>query len=477
MQQPQQQEQQQQQQQQQQQGAEEEPQLQQMEDQQQPQQQEQQQPQQEDQQQPQQQKAEGCAAPTTEVEGEAATAAEAANAAEAVKAAEAAAAEAAAAAAAEAAAEERRKKEQRKNDEAAVAEAIQELEGLPATARQMLGNGLPHAVPAANAGEGAAVAFTGLVADSFDGELRRLAASTEECIVAQREAEQQMLRLESAVIDAIDASKAKAEELDAKVAASGDAAEAVKAEEMLHQQAEKVSKGQLQAWQEARDARTRAAAISEGPLRALAEGGTVEGGDKAAATASVLELVADKVLCAAAAPALAAAPEERKPFDTLVVGEVAKTIDEQISEFDRDIAEFTPQEAQAKAEVLGAWALADVARDALAAAERTAQEAKVASQQALLAVEVAQEEVKGQKRKSSELAIRLVLNEANGAKVRKGLAALARLTGKAEGVAEEQKEPPSAPVDVEMTNGSGKEAMASPAHRNPFGVATPAATL
>jgi len=364
----------------------------------------------------------------------------------------------------------------RRRDFSAVGEAIIELNGIPATARQMLEDGLPFALPStscADAFGAMQTAFTSLVAEAMNGELTRLAAATEESGSCQQEAEEGLLKYESEVISATEAATEAAADFDSKATASRQAGEAAEAAEVEHQKAQRANKDQIRAFADIREACSKATEVAEGALKALMEGSLEDEEAKENAAASVLEYVNDKVLAVAAPPALTTSPDERRPFDIVTVDAVAGVMATSVQKAELSVAEIAPEERQAKAELLGLWAIADCARDSLNAAQAEQKEAQSKQQLLDLEVDMAKERVQGQKRKKSDLAVQAVLDEANDAKIRKGLDALSRLTAAAAVAGEEA----TGSADVEMNSAAGKEAVAaspSQLRRNPLGVATPA---
>jgi len=161
--------------------------------------------------------------------------------------------------------------------------------------------------------------------------------------------------------------QAKAEALDAAQAA-------VREEEALHGSTGAETQ---QALQEHKGHETRTSEIET--LLALADGAAALGADASARLADFLAAQrAEKPLVVAVPSAFGLAPDARSQFDGLVVDSATKVLRDALAEAQAAVDAGAQAARNAEAELLGAWAVLDCARDRAAAAESALSAAKAA---------------------------------------------------------------------------------------------------
>jgi len=101
----------------------------------------------------------------------------------------------------------------------------------------------------------------------------------------------------------------------------------------------------------------------------------------------------DKVLLAALPKALGCIPEKRGEFAKISVDEAAKRLNDKATSIANSLEESKVKFEEAKAEDLGAWAIADVARDAEKVAEETKNTAEKVAEKATVDDKVALDKV------------------------------------------------------------------------------------
>jgi hypothetical protein len=139
------------------------------------------------------------------------------------------------------------------------------------------------------------------------------------------------------------------------------------------------------------------------------------------------DIKADKVLVAAAAPALEAKPDSREPFDKLVVETVSSTLVEHLKSLDAKAEEEKPLEDAHKSEILGLWAISDCARDGRDELKRALDGSQVSKMEAGTSVEVQGQEVKDAEGKVTAQAAKRRRLEAQVKEVEDSILAVDRL--------------------------------------------------
>jgi len=161
--------------------------------------------------------------------------------------------------------------------------------------------------------------------------------------------------------------KAKAEALDVAKAS-------VRDEDALHRSTETETQ---QALQEHQEHKTRQSEIEA--LLALADGAAALGADASESIASFLTAQrAEKPLVVAVPTAFGLAPDARSQFDKLVVDSAKKVLHDSLAETQAAVDAGAEAAKNAEAELLGAWAVLDCARDRVAAADTALSAAKAA---------------------------------------------------------------------------------------------------
>lgn len=274
-------------------------------------------------------------------------------------------------------------------------------ESHPASARTMLVEGLPHALPAAGQEphrfqrEFISLAG-GLLAEARKGAT----AALEACEAKSKEEEVQFQAAEKERSAAAESTATARADFEAKTAELRG----------LEEQAA-LAEVDLAGLEEARDAVLRGREELKGRRQAVSavaaaleewESGKSEKPPTAKVVAFLEEAKVEKALLAAAPSALAVRPAERKAFDNVAMEEISKIIEHSGADLDEKLAAGEPEERQALAEALGAWAILDVARDrvkeakaALTAARRTLRDAE-ATEATALDAETTRREAQGE---------------------------------------------------------------------------------
>jgi len=246
---------------------------------------------------------------------------------------------------------------------------VQSLEAFPSDARKAFLEGLP----ASAAGTGGI-----LLAAALEDARAVAEKSCEEATAAAEAADKELDVVKAAVSEANAAVDAKSGEALAAESAGKVAAQEAKQIEKEHKSTEKTTKGEIDKWAATREERTRAEGV-------LQEARRWQDADEGAADASVEavqdylhEIEAEKVLVAALPGAAAAKPETRKPFDKMVLEAAESALAKRLEEVDTAVKEAEPAEREAKAELLGLWALSQVTAEAAAEADKKASELNAA---------------------------------------------------------------------------------------------------
>eukprot|EP00444_Apocalathium_aciculiferum_P024265 CAMPEP_0183435278 /NCGR_PEP_ID=MMETSP0370-20130417/67197_1 /TAXON_ID=268820 /ORGANISM="Peridinium aciculiferum, Strain PAER-2" /LENGTH=374 /DNA_ID=CAMNT_0025622307 /DNA_START=75 /DNA_END=1199 /DNA_ORIENTATION=- len=327
-------------------------------------------------------------------------------------------------------------------DVALIAQVVKDLEVIPASARKMLCEGLPHAAEACaevSNIHGMQYTFLNLIASA----LQDAKASAEKDVVAraaqgQVDSEELGRRAVTSEV-AAEAFKAADAEVEAKAAAQAAAQVQAQVAEKKHSDAQRAGKSMAAAWQETRDALESATSATE-TVKVLVDGGCEHIQAKTAAVEEYLTgIKADRVLVAAATLALALQPEGRAPFDRMTAAHVAEVVEGKVAELTAKVAEVAPQEAEFNAEILGLWAIADCHRDAVKEADLALLEAQATQEAARDTLAKAHKDEKAAQKEMSGNAIQQCLVEEQIKQVVAALEAVERI----------KAGPPPAPPAVE----------------------------
>jgi len=199
------------------------------------------------------------------------------------------------------------------------------------------------------------------------------------------------------------------ETVEAKAAILSEKKQATKAEEALLAEAQKTkdSVEQDRRWYESSKAEVDS--ILTGSMQVLVQGG-VEGEEANDFVRAVCEYLqsmgVDKVLLASLPKALGCSLDNRGSFSKLAIDTAHQQLVKRSSELQQKLEEGAEKFEQVSAERLGAWAIADVARDT----EREATEAK-ANAEAVLSNAVSEVKVAKDKVVETELDLNRILSE------------------------------------------------------------------
>jgi len=243
-------------------------------------------------------------------------------------------------------------------DLAAVRAVVETLDTFPADARQVFLEGLPGSV----AGTGGI-----LLAAALQDANAAASKASEEASAAAEEAANELDMVKTAleeVSSSVETTQAEAEKTES---ISKAAAKVAKEAEREHNFSEKAAASQTKEWAAVREEQARAAAVLGGSFRLLEAGGWEDEEVKVASVQAVEDFLndinAEKVLIAALPIAISAKPDSRKPFDAMAVEAAGKVLASHLAGLEAKVRESEPEEKEAKAELLGLWALAEVARE------------------------------------------------------------------------------------------------------------------
>mmetsp|Transcript_2840 Transcript_2840/g.7564 ORF Transcript_2840/g.7564 Transcript_2840/m.7564 type:complete len:377 (-) Transcript_2840:161-1291(-) len=365
-----------------------------------------------------------------------------------------------------------------------VTQVLLELDGYPHLSCQMMANGLPHALVGGAGRHECQGQFLDLVRDALRGAER--AALEQQAEHGRRvgeehaavEAKQAALKEATASAEAATRVATEKEELLEQ------SRHKVQREEREHKQTERSTASIQKSLAHRQQENEKITFVLDCHLKTLEEGGWQN--DEAEKDAAVESVVArlegagvEKVLVVAASGALRVKAEERKQFDKVVLEHVRQALEEQARLVGQQVEKERPAAAEADAELLGAWALADVARDQLAAAEEATNEAQAAAEAAVAAQEEARKAVEAQEARGKEASEASKLAEEKARRVGDALAALELLVEGASSAAAEDVEM-AAHEDVDMASSKDFEAaekkesgMHVMAGGNALGVPTP----
>jgi len=257
---------------------------------------------------------------------------------------------------------------------AALNRIIPSMKALPQSAQTMFIEGLPalgeH--PFGKVGE----QFLQLVIDAAKEDAQMATQELEMAKTSGAAATEKTEVLTQSLDEAKEALEAARTGTTAQAAACEAAKVHLKDAQDVHTTFEKEIMSHLRFFKEVRDQHSEVKALHEGHFKALVEG-TTQNVDIAAA--EVERFFAgpkcDKVIAAAAAVALRAVPDARAEFDKVTVDAAGKVFAGRLAELAAKIEESAKEEAEIRAELLGLWAIADVAGDAMSAAQKALVEA------------------------------------------------------------------------------------------------------
>lgn len=277
---------------------------------------------------------------------------------------------------------------------AAIMQVLYELEEYPEQSRTMIMEGLPHALahetPKHEYQEKFLSLFQGMLEDA-----RRFAAEKQATAEETSKLEETSLQsLQAAYSEATAAAEAARVAALDQASAMEKARQAVKDAERDHKETEREQSRFDKAFDQLLEEKAKVAYVLEGSFLLLAEGGWEDEDAKASAVDTVQSYLegigAEKVLVAAAHAALSTKMDSRKPFDKVTVEHVREVLEEKMRDITAKVEHEQIYYDKAKAELLGAWALADVARDNMLRAEDSCNAAEAARQASLKQQEEAQ---------------------------------------------------------------------------------------
>lgn len=322
-----------------------------------------------------------------------------------------------------------------------------------ASARKLLTEGLPFAVPVPEAApEGASSGAVHSFQKQFVAYIEKLFSEAKEKAAEDLAAEATKIEEAGAELESLREEAAKAQKaleeviatLDAKKAHITELAAKASVHEANHDKHDKKADKQKLVWENLRRDHESAKAVEEGALRMLEddEGDEDLRGDAASGVTSFLEgQGAEKVLQIAAPFALAVKPSNRRRFDSMTVEAVSSLVKKRVAELGERVANMEPEEKQLRAEITGLWALADCARDLITEAKTDLFAAEPAQAASESAKEDASKRVKDQEALMKELDAAKTDAEAREQELGDASAGLTRLVMGAEAVEEGNDEP------------------------------------
>lgn len=332
------------------------------------------------------------------------------------------------------------------------------MDEYPDQARQMFVEGLPHAFASDSPSSPAhdyQARFITLIESALQ-DARRFVAEKLATRQQQVEAEQTILQAEQASCSeatiAAEAALEVSAEAERRQKQTGRDTQDFERE---HKEVERESVKVRKALDSLLEEKAKVAFVLEASFRMLAEGGWEDEEAKAAAIAAVVSYLedsgAEKVLVAAASEALGTKTESRKRFDKVTVQHVGEVLEEKARAIDAKVEQATPAAEEANAELLGAWALADVAREDMARAEEAGSAAEAASKAARKTLQEAQISVRAHEAALKVAAAALEQATEKAQLVERGFAALEELKAP-------KLQPPAAQVaDVGLAAGAAVE--------------------
>lgn len=267
-------------------------------------------------------------------------------------------------------------------DFALVNDAAQDVKSLSHSAKKMLKVGLPLV-----AAEGQPAHEMGC--ELLDAVSRMFCEATKDATSEGKkakddviEAEKEMETAQKAISEAIAALSTATNELTAKEAKLAEAEAEGKAKADRHTSFETQVTTQTNFFDSTRQSLTETQDLQTQMMTLV--NGTFEGAQPEAAIESIKMciLASDKVLAASASHALRAPADQRAKFDEVTIEAVKQFFTAKIDEQLKAVAEFKDEESQLRAEVLGLWAISDVAKDHTIAVEIEKGEASAGVEQA-----------------------------------------------------------------------------------------------
>lgn len=239
-----------------------------------------------------------------------------------------------------------------------VRKAMSSTGAFPEAAKQVFLEGLP----------GSIAGTSGMLLEAALEDAKVSATtSLQEVCRAVDAAARDLAQAAEALTEAEAAAEAADAEMQQNVADNAAAARFLRESEKLHKAAETESTHQVKEWAQIREEHDRVTSIVEGSLRMLMSGGWEDAEVMEASVNAVKchlqKAHADKVLIAAAGPALGSRLDSRAPFDVITVGEVSKCLNDNLAALQSKVAAATPSEKNTRSEILGLWAIADCARE------------------------------------------------------------------------------------------------------------------
>jgi len=191
----------------------------------------------------------------------------------------------------------------------------------------------------------------------------------------------------------------------------------------------------------------------------------LQAGELSPTVESVLEYLAEngaeQALQAAARSAFERSPAERRPFDVVALEALVANLAAYQAAASEKVTLSTPSAEQARAEVLGAWAILDVARDQIICLKESIGEAEQALELASQSFSAAETEAKALRKALSGCLVQQTLTESSAAEISDALAALARIADAAAASASSAASAP-APAEAAQDDKMGEDLASGP---------------
>lgn len=246
-----------------------------------------------------------------------------------------------------------------------VKNVFQDNDILPASVRSMLIEGLDFVESPPNE---FGLKFLNLVTIGLKETQEKTKEAYDSLKVKLSDGEMQFQVLQKALCDAKDALADADTAAKQKADENCTAIEKAKSSQLLHQQFEKSTQSKRNQWGALKSELAETKALADGPLKQLAEG-LLSANELDAAIDLVqpfLDSHADKVIASASTPAFKVPVTERGSFDQATINEVVSCVQARIKELDEQVQASAEEESNLESELLGLWAIADVARDNMA---------------------------------------------------------------------------------------------------------------
>lgn len=243
----------------------------------------------------------------------------------------------------------------------------QVVAALKAADNEMLAAGLPHAL---SAGIVQRHAYQEDLLDMTRQALLTGRSHAEEAkcaAIAALEAERSNMQVCTTNVEIAASEQAAAKDASkAKEAAHDGAVTAAAAAQENHTQAESVKQQVEEDMNTQRTKRDKAAAILDGPLSMLRDGGWGDAESCEDSITTVKEFLenmsVENALVAATAGALRLQPDQRRAFDKVIEEGVVNAFTSHVAKLEADLAEGKEEEEHSGAEALGLWAIWDEAK-------------------------------------------------------------------------------------------------------------------